>query len=43
VEGKRYFAAFEVLTAAFVKSSIFWDMTPDVSEEHMTYVFGFGE
>jgi hypothetical protein len=25
---KRYFIAFEVLTAVFMKSSIFWDITP---------------
>jgi hypothetical protein len=39
------FVGFEVLTAVFVKSSVFWPITPcsplkvNVSEEHISSIF----
>jgi hypothetical protein len=40
---------FEVLSVLVMKNSIFWDITPyspskvNVSEEHVTYIFGVEE
>jgi hypothetical protein len=34
---------FEVLTTVFMKSPVLWDMSTDVSEEHIASIFRVDE